>query len=76
MARYTLKDTYFLFLLFVEEKAVLRLLTHAAHCLTPTCDLWTAGYRVADLFLLRFGVEVTRLAVSFVRCQTSDFSHL
>lgn len=40
------------------------------------CDLWTAGYCVADLLLCRFGVQVTFLAVLFVWCQTPYLPHL
>lgn len=43
---------------------------------TPTCDLWAARYRVADLLLLGFGVGVTVVAVLPLCCQTAHLPHL
>lgn len=40
------------------------------------CDLWAAGYRVAHLLLLRFGVRVALRAVLLLWSQTSDLPHL
>lgn len=50
----------------------IKLRNTSIHCLTithtPTWDLWTAGYCVADLLLFRFGAQITLVAVLFVLC--------
>lgn len=47
-----------------------------SHQHTQTCNLWTAGYCVADLLLFRFGVGIAIEAMFFVWCQTPHLPHL